>query len=415
MSVGTVIAVDTVLRRARTAGGALVDIAVRDGRIAALSPSSAGAIEPGEHDLGGRLVMSALAEPHAHLDKALLSDSVPNRVGDLQGAIDAMVAAAAAGRFTTEDLIVRATAALDRLVRHGVTAVRTHIDTGDGPGASNVAAMAQVRRAFDGIVDVQIVALTFCPITGAAGAANRAALTAALDAGADLVGGCPHLDPDPAGSIEVFLDAARDAGVGLDLHMDETLDPAAQSLAVLARRVIERAHPTAVSASHCVSLAMHSLTVQRTTAQVLAEAGISVIPLPQTNLFLQGRGHHVAMPRAITPIDVLRAAGVNVAAGGDNVQDPFNPVGRSDPLETAALLVMATHQLPHDALQMVSGASRRAMGLAEVTLAPGDPADLLAIDATGVANAIADASADRLVFKAGRLVASTTVSSVVHR
>ena len=70
--------------------------------------------------------------------------------------------------------------------------------------------------------------------------------------------------------------------------------------------------------------------------------------LPQTNLFLQGRDHPVAMPRGLTAIAALREAGALVAAGADNVQDPFNLVGRSDPLETAALLVMAGHELPHD-------------------------------------------------------------------
>ena len=59
----------------------------------------------------------------------------------------------------------------------------------------------------------------------------------------------------------------------------------------------------------------------------------------------------------------LRAAGVNVAAGADNLQDPFNPVGRGDPLETAGLMIMTAHVLPADALDMVSVAARTAMNL----------------------------------------------------
>ena len=56
------------------------------------------------------------------------------------------------------------------------------------------------------------------------------------------------------------------------------------------------------------------------------------------------------MPRGVTAVKALRAAGVNVAAGADNLQDPFNPVGRGDPLETAGLMIMTAHVLPADAL-----------------------------------------------------------------
>nr|WP_248958952.1 hypothetical protein [Sphaerisporangium perillae] len=64
-------------------------------------------------------------------------------------------------------------------------------------------------------------------LRGAIGAwlAARALLRAALLAGADLVGGAPALDDDPAGAVEALADAGAGAGVGLDLHIDETLDP----------------------------------------------------------------------------------------------------------------------------------------------------------------------------------------------
>jgi cytosine deaminase len=43
-----------------------------------------------------------------------------------------------------------------------------------------------------------------------------------------------------------------------------------------------------------------------------------------------------------------------VAGGADNLQDPFNVVGRADPLETAALLVMAGHLDPATAYDLVA-------------------------------------------------------------
>ena len=182
-----------------------------------------------------------------------------------------------------------------------------------------------------------------------------------------------------------------------------------------ARAVITRGFTLPVAASHCVSLAMQPLASQQAIAREVAEAGIAVIPLPQTNLFLQGRGHHQGMPRAVAPIKVLQDAGVLVAAGGDNVQDPFNPVGRSDPLETAALLIMTSHILPDDAYRMVSNDVRTAMSLPAVTVAVGDVADLLAIRADTTRGAIAAAPATRRVYRHGRLVATSTTSTAIHR
>ena len=59
------------------------------------------------------------------------------------------------------------------------------------------------------------------------------------------------------------------------------------------------------------------------------------------------------MPRGLTAVRALRDAGVNVAAGADNLQDPFNPVGRACPFETAGLMVMAAHDLPVQAWRSV--------------------------------------------------------------
>ena len=417
-------ATQRVLRNARLANDigdrepSLVDVHIQDGRIERISPAGETAPRTGPpaetEDLGGRLLLPSMAEPHAHLDKALLGDGVPNLTGDLMGAIDVMIAAEGRGHFRYDETVTRAITALERMLINGVTAVRSHADVWEGVGADNVRAIDEARRSLSGLIDVQIVSLMGGPLTGSEGAGQRAALRKALEQGIDVVGGCPALDPDPVGHIRVVLKAATEAGLPLDLHIDETLDPTMLTLRELTRQVQETGFAHAVTASHCVSLAVQSRRDQEVIALEVAAAGIAVVALPHTNLYLQGRDHPVGMPRAITPVNVLREAGVMVAAGADNVQDPFNPMGRCDPLETAALLALASHQLPPDAYRMVSNDARSVLGLQRVHMMPGDPADFVAIDSSSVRAAIADAPGRR-TYRGGRLVAESAWTSRLHR
>jgi cytosine deaminase len=266
-----------------------------------------------------------------------------------------------------------------------------------------VEALVEVRRRVADVIDVEIVALCGWPVTGPSGADHRALLVDALALGADQVGGCPHLeryagDGDIEAATDVLLQVASDHRRGVDLHTDETLDPSAAGLDVLARRVLA-GFDLAVTASHCVSLSMQPEQQQWATAERVAAAGISVVALPHTNLFLQGRGH-VPMPRGLTAIAVLRAAGVNVAAGADNLQDPFNPVGRACPFETAGLMILTSHLLPDEAWYSVSAAPARALGRV-AALSPGAQADLLAVPAATVREAIAFGPGDRAVWRRG--------------
>ncbi len=403
------------IRNGRLADGAVVDLRIQDGLIAEIQTSGAAEGAAKDINLNQWLLLPAMAEPHAHLDKALTADLVPNPDGNLLGAIEAWVGAAAGGQITHTGIVERAVTAMEKLLASGATAVRTHVNVTESLGATAVVALKEAAAHLDGLLEVQIVALCSSPITGPEGRAVRAALAAALEAGANLVGGCPHLDPNPAGLITVVIEAATEAGVGIDLHVDEMLDPSVLTLRLLAREVLATGFNGLVAASHCVTLGMQPPAIQAQVAKEVAEAEIAVFALPQTNLFLQGRDHQTATPRGLTAVRALQDAGVLVAAGADNVQDPFNLVGRSDPLETAALMVMAGHQLPEAAFQMVSSNARRAIGLPQANLLPGDPADFVAIKAASVREAIADASMNRRVFRRGVLVASTDQQTSIHR
>ncbi|MGB0112028.1 MAG: amidohydrolase family protein [Ilumatobacteraceae bacterium] len=379
------------------------DVLIVDGLIAEVAADITPRATPDETvDLDGWLLLPSAVEPHAHLDKAFLAELIVNPTGDLMGAITAMQASR--HLLSVETIIERAERAARLMAANGYRAVRTHADTTVEHGLRSIEALTEVRRRVADLIDVEIVALCGWPVVGVAGADQRALLHDAMAAGADLVGGCPHLEFDAgtAAATDVLLQVATDHGVGVDLHTDETLDASVLGLVELAERVLG-GFEHRVTASHCVSLGMQSTSRQQQIAELVAEAGISVVALPHTNLFLQGRGA-APMPRGLTAVAALRAAGVNVAAGADNLQDPFNPVGRACPFETAGLMVMASHLLPHEAWESVSSASAAALDLEVGTIAPGAAADLLAVRATTVREAIAFGPDARRVWRRGVVI-----------
>ncbi len=353
-------------------------------------------------DATGYLALPAPAEPHAHLDKALTADLVVNETGDLMGAVQAWIAHRAT--LTTEDIRDRATRAVMLGVSNGVTAFRSHVDLGKGIELTGLEALQQVQTDVADVATLEIVGLIGSPIAGQAGVENLAIVTDAIDAGLDIVGGVPHFDDDSAGCTRTLVELAGNHGLRIDLHTDENLRSDSLDLETLSDFVLKTGFERSATASHCVALGIQDEATQQRVAEKAAAAGVSVITLPQTNLFLQSRDVAVAPARGLTALAALDAAGVNVAGGADNLQDPFCTVGRGDPMETASLLVMAGHLTAEDAYDAVSNRARQVMGLDPVTLAVDSPADLLLIKASTVREAIALAPADRIVFKDGQQV-----------
>lgn len=350
----------------------------------------------------GYVVSTGFVEPHAHLDKAFLADRVDNPEGDLMGAI--MGLEAIRSTITFDDIVERSTRAAIALSKNGTTSVRTHADVTLSGGLTPLLALLETKKRCASFIDIQVAMLLEWPLTGPQSQERRALAREAIAAGADVVGGCPHLDDDPAGAIDFLLTLAEEHGLPLDLHADENLRATSHDLSTLAARVIERRPAIVINASHCVSLSVQSRDEAQRIADAVAAASISVTVLPQTNLFLQSRDTSTHKQRAIAPCDILYDAGVVVAAGADNVQDPFNPVGRIDPLETASLMVMAGHQPTRVAYDMITHHARSVVTGQQHRLEIGHVADLVAIPAVNVREAIANGPTGRIVIKDGRLI-----------
>ncbi|KQR43999.1 cytosine deaminase [Frigoribacterium sp. Leaf164] len=391
----------SLLTAATLPDGSVVDVVLAGDTVEAVLPAGTAARAPEAEtlDLAGHLLLTAPAEPHAHLDKALSWDAIRPPMGDLELAIASWRVHAAT--MTVDDVADRARRQLLAMLAQGTTAVRTHVDVLLGAEATRGAeALVRVRDELRDLVDVEIVAL-------ASQDSPDRDVEAVLDLGVDLVGGAPHLSREPERDLHRLLDIAERRGVGVDLHTDESLH-GPDTLLTLARRVEHWTTP--VSAGHCVRLGSMPAAQRDEVVEAVRRADVGVIANPITNLYLQGWESPVATPRGLTAVRELLDAGVRLAAGADNVRDPFNPLGRSDALETAMLLVVAGHLTIDEAWHAVSDGARSVMGLPVAGAVAGARADLLAIRASSLAEAVASAPADRTVLHAGRVVAESVVT-----
>lgn len=362
---------------ARLTDGRAVDVRVCGGRIEAVGTAGSLTAAPGARlDLRGHLLLPAPAEPHAHSDTALTADG------------------SGPASEHTEDIRRRATEAALLQLGHGATGLRTHVRIGDLQGLAALEAVLQARRSLRGLADLTPVAVPRL-LTGVAGAGNLAILRDAVKMGAGAVGGRPDLDPDPAGYVEAVLEVAAEHGCPVDLHLDGD-DPARLArFAALAGGLRQE-----VTIGPCAGLTRLPSDVAARAAGQLAAAGVSVVCLPQGGCC--GTEH-----RGAAPVRLLREAGVRVAAGSGALRDPANPVGRGDPLEAAFLLASQGGLSPERAYAAVSAEARRVMGLAEVRVEAGFPAELLAVRGEGLAGALSLAYS-RIVVHRGRVVARTS-------
>ncbi|MCX4410889.1 MULTISPECIES: hydrolase [unclassified Streptomyces] len=370
-----------LLRGARLTDGRTVDVRLGGGRIEAvgtagsLATPASGSLAA-KVDLDGYLLLPAPAEPHAHGDTALTAD------GD--GPLS----------YDTQEVQRRATEAALLQLGHGATALRSHVRVGDVQGLDALTAVLQARRALRGLAELTAVAMPRV-LTGVAGADGLAILRDAVKMGASVVGGCPDADPDPTGYVEAVLELASEHGCPVDLHTDAS-DPARLArLAAMAGGL-----RSGVTLGPCGGLGRLPLEVAARAADQLAAAGVTVVCLPQGGCGGVDR-------RGTAPVRMLRAAGVRIAAGSGALRDVSNPVGRGDPLEAAYLLASRHGLRPEGAYDAVSSGARAALGLPEVRVEAGFPAELLAVRGNRLAGALSLAYS-RIVVHRGRVVARTS-------
>jgi len=397
------------------ASGALkrVDITVADDRIAAIGPAGSAAL-PQRLDLRGDIVLPAFVDLHTHLDKGHIWPRRQNPDGTWLGALMAVLADREAN-WAAADVERRMDFSLRCAHAHGTAAIRTHLDMAPPQHAITWDVFEAMRERWAGRIELQAAGL-MGPDTILDPAALRAIAERTKAAGG-ILGGSTAVHPENPAIMRRLVETAGAFGLDIDLHTDETADPAASALLSLAEAVIALGFTGRVVAGHCCALANQPADLARRTIDKVAEAGIAVVSLPMCNLYLQDRdnAHGVRTPRwrGVTLLSELKAAGVPVAIASDNTRDPFYAYGDLDGFE---VLREGARILHFDHPQAEAFAWTRAVaadpaaiaGFAyRATLTPGAPAELVLFRGRDWTELMSRPQADRTVIRAGKAIDTT--------
>ena len=406
---------DLVIRGARLPHGrGLVDIGVAGGRIARIAPGLA-ETAPREIRAEGRLVIPGLVESHFHLDKALLGAGAPAGAGTVQGAIRAT--AEAKRRFTVEDIRARARRALEMAIRHGTTVMRTHVEVDPIVGLRGMEAILPLQREYAWAMDLQVCVFPQEGIFKTPG--TEALMREALRLGGEAVGGVPYNDTDGRAHLGLVFDLAREFDRDVDLHLDFFDEPGELLVGEVADLAIARGWQGRVCAGHVSALGALDPPALAPIAARIRDAGISILALPATDLYLMGRNDTKNVRRGLAPVRQLLEAGVNVAVSTNNVQNPFTPFGDADLLRVANLLANAAHFGTADDLVRVLGMATengaRAIRRSEYGLVAGARADLVLLDCTEPAEAVGAIPERLCVVKDGAVSVTNRVATTFGR
>ena len=399
----------------------LVDIAVDGELITAVEPGIEGDARR-VIDAGGRAVLPGFLEPHLHLDKAFLYRRQPARDGTLEEAI--RLTGRLKAEQQREDVLERSRAVLDMAVRHGTVAVRAQPDVDPIQGLIGVETALALAEEYRGLIDLQVVAFPQEGILKSAGTAEL--MEEAMRMGASVVGGCPYNEAtweDTQRHIDIVFEMAQRFGAPVDMHADfadDTSDPRFAALGHIAERTLATGFHGRVALGHVTSLGSLTPEDAKPVVELVAQAGISIITLPATDLYLGGRRDHANQRRGLTPVHLLRDSGVNVAFSSNNIRNAFTPFGKADPLQIGSLLAhVGQFGTPHsqaEVLRMATYDAARAMGLADgYGIGAGRRADFVICDSPFVADVLLDIPARLFVIKRGQVVVETRCESVIHR
>jgi cytosine/creatinine deaminase len=387
-----------------------VAVAIDGGVIHSIGPDARQLTAAERIDGKGGIVLPSFVEPHIHLDKTLTRHRPGGNAESWEEA------EASQGRvkrtFTPEDVEARASRAIELAITNGVGLMRAHVAIDTAQELVSLEGVLRARRRWAHAIEIEIVALLEESIVEHPEVLDQA--REAIRRGADLIGGIPNEEQDTQGQLrhlEAVFDIAEEFGTPVDAHVDYDADPSQKSLEMLADLTLQRGFEGRVLASHCSALATYPQQESERVIEKVRRAGITVCISPLANLQQVGLIGRLPVHRGSSRTKELLDAGVNMAAGTDNMNDMWFAFGRLDPLETAYVAILSaalrTEAEVAASLEMVTDRAARALQRSERNIAVGAPADLVVLEAEDLTDVLRGLSSRRVTIKGGKPVGGT--------
>ena len=375
-----------------------IDISIRDGQITDAHGTPV--------DMKRAMVLPCFTDMHTHLDKGHIWPRAANPDGTFMGALTT-VGADRSANWTAEDVSARMEFSLRCAYAHGTRAIRTHLDSLRPQDAISWPMFAEKRQEWTGRIDLQASSLIGCDSYDSIkhDYAETADIVAATGGTLGMV---TYPVPDLEKRLTDFFGLADTRGLKVDFHSDETMDPEAESLRMIAEMALELGlDDGSITVGHCCSLSTQDEARALNTLDIVAKARLNIVSLPMCNLYLQDR-HAGRTPRnrGITLVHEMKARGINVSFASDNTRDPFYAYGDMDMIEVlrqATRIGQIDHSDP-DWFDTVSVNPCIAMNIAAPSYAPGSPADLVICNARDWTELFARPQSDRIVLRNGKAI-----------
>ncbi|MBO6781691.1 MAG: amidohydrolase family protein [Alphaproteobacteria bacterium] len=406
---------DIVIRGAKLRGedAGLRDIAVADGRIARIAPAIDGKGAQ-EIDAAGGLVTESFVNTHLHLCKVWTLDMMHEGAlqayhgGSMGKAMSAIEQAAVVKEnYDAAWITENARRAVALAALHGNLHIRALADVDSKAKLEGVKALIAVREEFRGIVDVQVVAFAQDGIIREPGTTEL--MEAAMEMGADVVGGIPWIeftDADAAEHVRICFDLARKFDADVSMLLDDAGDPGLRTLEMMAKEAIARGWEGRALGHHCRAMCLYPDPYFGRLAGLLKKARVPIVSDPHTG------------PLHARVKDLLEE-GVLVSLGQDDISDAYYPFGRNNMLEVvflaAHLLWMTTREEVSRLYDMVTVDAAKSMNVDGFELAEGAPAHLVVLAEPDVMEAVRNHAAPRAVVSHGTLVDQDEMTRLAAR
>ena len=382
------------------------DVQIQAGQVAAIAPVGTAPSEGPSADLAQGLIFPCFVDLHTHLDKGHIWPRQGNPDGTFARALSAV--GADAQNWHPEELYQRIEFSLRCAYAHGTQALRTHFDAFDHMAARALEVLTTLQGAWRDRLTLQTVNLVSLDYYLTDQGENLAQLVAQHQG---ILGGVAYPNPDLTAQLERLFALATEYDLALDLHVDESLDPASQVLRAVAETKLRHGFENSVVCGHCCSLSVQSEADVAVTLALVKAANIGIVSLPLCNLYLQDRQpERTPRARGVTLLHELKAAGIPVAIASDNTRDPFYAYGDLDGLEVLTHSTRIAHldRPIADWPLAITRTPAELMGLEPAgRIGIGLAADLILFKARSFNELLTRPQSDRVVLRQGRAIDTT--------